>query len=369
MIDGSTSTVALMSDQRMLQTLGSTPAAVSEPLFRRLEGSPLARDEARRLLTCHHNEMAAVLMVAGFLRTLTYKRFVTYSRKVFIPLTNMCRDACGYCGFRREPTDYGARILTPSEVLEFAQKGQAAGCKEALLMLGDRPEARYEEARVMLRRLGYSSIIDYLIDIAQLLTEKTSLLPHSNAGLLTKREMTALREFNISLGLMLENVSERLCEKGGPHEFAFSKRPKSRLATIEAAGELGIPFTTGLLIGIGETPEETLDSLYAITRLHEKHGHLQEVIIQNLAPKPGTALANFSTPPLEEMLRTIAVARIILPTTVNLQAPPNLSPNAYHNLLSGGINDWGGVSPVTVDFVNPEAPWPEISALREATVS
>jgi 7,8-didemethyl-8-hydroxy-5-deazariboflavin synthase CofG subunit len=231
-------------------------------------------------------------------------------------------------------------------------------------MTGERPEARFKEARNILKKLGYKTTVEYLRDMCELVVKRTGILPHSNPGTMTKKEMAELREVNASMGLMLENVSPRLCEAGGPHEKAPSKHPKVRLAVIEHAGQLMIPFTTGVLIGIGETPEEIVDSLYAIKELHSRYGHIQEVIIQNFRAKPGTPMSNHPEPTREYMLRAIALARLIMGGEANIQAPPNLS-SYYPEYLDAGINDWGGVSPVTLDYVNPEAPWPQVSKLRE----
>lgn len=257
--------------------------------------------------------------------------------------------------------------MTPREVMAAAKVGEQAGCKEALFLMGDRPEVRFPEARETLRTFGHTTMIQYLRDMCELVVKSTSLLPHSNPGIMTKRELSDLRDVNISMGLMLENVSERLCDIGGPHEFAASKRPKARLATIEAAGELKIPFTTGILIGIGETPEERVDSLLTLRDIHRRHGHIQEIIIQNFRAKPGTPMAANAEPSTLEMVRTIALARLIFRGETNIQAPPNLTPEEFGRFLSAGINDWGGVSPVTRDFVNPEAPWPEIRNLAKIT--
>ncbi|MBI2372030.1 MAG: 7,8-didemethyl-8-hydroxy-5-deazariboflavin synthase CofG [Deltaproteobacteria bacterium] len=294
---------------------------------------------------------------------------VTYSPKVFIPLTTLCRDRCGYCTFRKDPGEAGAHTMLPEQVLAVARAGAAAGCKEALFSLGDRPEAAFPEMRDTLRALGHRTTLGYLREACALVLRESPLLPHANPGVMGRRDLGALRPVNVSMGLMLENVSERLCAPGGPHGDAPDKRPSVRLRTLEEAGRLRIPFTTGILIGIGETWEERVDSLLAIRALHERYGHVQEVIIQNFRHKATIPMRDHPEPSLLEMLRTVAVARLILPDEVNLQAPPNLTPGEYRWLLRAGINDWGGISPVTRDFINPEAPWPELRELREVTAA
>ncbi|MCP8309516.1 MAG: 7,8-didemethyl-8-hydroxy-5-deazariboflavin synthase CofG [archaeon] len=306
------------------------------------------------------------MSVASMIRDNYKGKRITYSRKIFIPLTNICRNRCGYCGFRKEPDDNDAEIMEPSKVLSFAKAGSKANCTEALFTLGEKPEQRYQEVSEELKRSGYNSILEYLRDMCEMVIKKTGLLPHSNPGVMTKSELADLKDVNASMGLMLENVSNRLCDKGGPHEFSPSKRPELRLATIENAGQLKIPFTTGLLIGIGESPEEIIDSLYAIKKINEKYGHIQEIIIQNFRAKPKTPMESHSEPDVKDIVKTIALARLIFLGKMNIQAPPNLS-NEYSAYLSAGINDWGGISPVTKDFVNPEAPWPEIKVLKRVT--
>ncbi|MGI8606464.1 MAG: 7,8-didemethyl-8-hydroxy-5-deazariboflavin synthase CofG, partial [Gaiellaceae bacterium] len=294
---------------------------------------------------------------------------VTYSPKVFIPLTKLCRDVCHYCTFARPPRRGERAYLTPNEVLAIAREGAAAGCHEALFTLGDKPERRYRAAREELAGLGCETTIEYLARMSRLVLEETGLLPHPNPGVTTPVELGLLRAVSVSQGIMLETSSERLSAKGGPHYGSPDKVPAARLATIEAAGLLGIPFTTGILIGIGETRVERLEALEAIRTLHESHGHIQEVIVQNFRAKPGTKMAAHPEPALDELLWTAAAARILLGPRMNVQAPPNLSYEEFPELLDAGINDWGGVSPVTIDHVNPEAPWPEVERLRAATES
>lgn len=289
---------------------------------------------------------------------------VTYSRKVFVPLTQLCRDVCGYCTFAKAPRKMAAAYLTPEEVLTIARAGAEAGCKEVLFTLGDKPEMRYAAARDALARLGFPTTVDYLAHIAGRVLNETGLLPHINAGVLTAADYQLLRPVSASMGLMLESASERLCGRGQPHFGSPDKVPAVRLSSIAIAGEASIPFTSGLLIGIGETREERVNALEALARLQAQHGHLQEVIIQNFRAKPNTKMAGAAEPSETELLWTITAARLILPPEVSLQAPPNLNPGRIAALLDAGINDWGGISPVTIDHVNPEAPWPLIEDLR-----
>ncbi|HEY7546985.1 MAG TPA: 7,8-didemethyl-8-hydroxy-5-deazariboflavin synthase CofG [Blastocatellia bacterium] len=323
----------------------------------------VTRGAARALIRARNgSEFDSLLKAAADLRDQFKGRAVTYSKKVFIPLTNLCRDYCGYCTFRKDAGQAGARTMTPDEVLAVAEAGAQLGCKEALFSLGDRPEALFPEMRDVLRRLGHRTTLSYLAEMCRRVFEETSLLPHANPGLMGRRDLEVLRETNPSVGLMLENISERLMTAGMPHSDAPDKRPALRLKTIEEAGRLRIPFTTGILIGIGETLDERIDSLFAIRDLHERYGHIQEVIIQNFRRKPDIAMRNHSEPTLHDHARTIAVARLVL-REMNVQAPPNLADDDYPFLLRAGINDWGGISPLTLDYINPEKPWPHIDAL------
>ncbi len=291
-------------------------------------------------------------------------KIVTFSPKVFIPLTHLCRDFCGYCTFRHSPESAPSLYMTPEEVLEVARAGERLGCTEALFTLGERPEQRYPEARQWLSDRGYATTLEYLTEMCRLVMEETDLMPHANPGTMSRRELAALQPFNPSMGLMLESTSPRLYQEGGPHEFAPSKRPRVRLRTMALAGELGIPFTTGLLIGIGETRRERIDAFLEIRSLHRTYGHIQEVIVQNFRAKPATPMEEADDASADELLWTVAVGRILLGPAMNLQVPPNLSASDYPAYLDAGINDWGGVSPLTIDFVNPEAPWPALPDLQ-----
>ncbi len=312
---------------------------------------------------------ADLLSAATELRASGKGNVISYSKKVFIPLTTLCRDYCTYCTFRKDPGQPGAHFMTPDEVLALAERGRQAGCKEALFSLGDQPEKIFPEAREFLRVQGYSRTLDYLAAMCELVLDKTGLLPHANPGVMDRAALVRLKDSNASVGLMLENVSPRLMRDGLPHAKAPDKVPALRLRTIEEAGKLSIAFTTGILIGIGETMEERIDSLFVIRMLHEKYGHIQEVIIQNFRAKPDIPMATHPEPSLEDMLRTIALARLILGPHMNVQAPPNLSYDDFPLLLEAGINDWGGISPVTRDFINPEAAWPQIARLQAETES
>jgi FO synthase len=327
----------------------------------------ISREDA--LLLAAHSTLPDLLTAATELRAQGKGSVITFSKKVFIPLTTLCRDYCSYCTFRKDPGRPGAHFMTPDEVLALAERGRQAGCKEALFSLGDQPEKIFPEAREFLREQGYSRTLDYLAVMCELVLEKTGLLPHANPGVMDRPALERLKDSNASVGLMLENVSPRLMRDGLPHAKAPDKVPALRLRTIEEAGKLSLAFTTGILIGIGETMEERIDSLFAIRTLHEKYGHIQEVIIQNFRAKPEIPMAANPEPSLEDMLRTIALARLILGPQMNIQAPPNLSYDDFPRLLEAGINDWGGISPVTKDFINPEAAWPQITRLKSETES
>src|SRR6266853_288149 len=326
---------------------------------------PISREAALQLAA--QSPLQELLSAATEIRAAGKGNVVSFSKKVFIPLTTLCRDYCSYCTFRKDPGQPGAHVMTPEEVLALAEQGRQAGCKEALFSLGDQPERIFPEASEFLSKQGFTRTLDYLAAMCELVLEKTGLLPHANPGVMDRAALTRLKDSNASVGLMLENVSPRLMRDGLPHANAPDKVPALRLRTIEEAGKLPIAFTTGILIGIGETMEERIDSLLAIRTLHEKYGHIQEVIIQNFRAKPEIPMAAHPEPSLEDMLRTIALARLILGPQMNIKAPPNLSYDDFPRLLDAGINDWGGISPVTKDFINPEAAWPQIAKLREET--
>jgi 7,8-didemethyl-8-hydroxy-5-deazariboflavin synthase CofG subunit len=327
----------------------------------------ISHAEACRLIETPAAALDELLARAAEVRDRGRGRTVTFSAKVFVPLTTLCRDYCGYCTFRRDPGESGARTLTPDEVVALAQAGGRLGAKEALFSLGDKPEAVFPEHREFLRRHGHRTTLGYLRAVCARVLAETPLLPHANPGVMSERDLSALREVNVSMGLMLETVAERLLARGMAHDRAPDKVPARRLKTIALAGKLAIPFTTGVLIGIGETPRERVDALAAIRDLHETHGHIQEVIVQPFRAKSRIPMRDHPEPSLHDTLRTLAVARLLLGPEVNIQAPPNLSPRDYGRLLAAGLNDWGGISPLTLDHINPEKPWPLIPELRRAT--
>ena len=342
-------------------SLAAVRPALVATLARAAAGEALSRDEAVALLddpACTE----PLLDVAGARRDAHWGTTVTYSPKVFLPVTNLCRDRCTYCTFRKDPGDPDAWTMLPEDIAAWSTRGRALGCKEALLCLGDKPEIAFREYRATLDSLGHATTAEY-VERASAIALDCGLLPHTNAGLLTGDEMARLRDVNVSLGLMLENVSPRLRERGQVHQWAPDKDPALRLRMLREAGELRIPFTTGLLIGIGETIAERVDTLVAIRDLHRAHGHIQEVIVQNFRAKPTIPLADAPEPDAVDLARTIAVARLVLDPEVSVQAPPNLSPDDHALLLRAGLNDWGGMSPLTPDYVNPEAPWPHVAAL------
>ena len=340
----------------------------SEKLCELSDAHPFSRQDACAWIACHDEHLPELLARAQALRDRFKPGVITYSRKVFIPLTNLCRDYCGYCTFRRDPGQPGAHTMTPEEVLAVAKAGEKLGCTEALFSLGDKPEMLFPEMRETLRKLGYNSTLHYLEAMCELVLRETTLLPHPNPGLMSAEWISRLCAVSPSMGLMLETTNESLLATNAAHDNAPDKLPSKRLRTIEDAGKQGIPFTTGILVGIGESSEDRVDSLLAIRDLHERHGHIQEVIIQNFRAKHGIPMHAWPEPSRGEMLRTIAVARLLMPE-VNIQAPPNLSDPDYEQLLDAGINDWGGVSPLTPDFINPELPWPHLAELEKRTCS
>ena len=346
-----------------------------EELIQQAVSGRLGTDETYELARYAIADPVPAMRVAAGVRDHFFGPRVSYSRKVFIPLTKLCRDNCGYCTFAHPPRPGEKAYLTPDEVLEIARAGAAAGCKEALFTLGDKPEKRYPEARRELEELGFGSTIEYLAHCCRLVLEETGLLPHANPGVLSEEEVSLLREVSVSQGIMLEEVSGRLLGRDLAHWASPDKVPERRLETLEAAGRQAVPFTTGILIGIGETVAERVDTLLAIRDVHERYGHIQECIVQNFRAKPGTRMAGWPEPSEDDMLATIALARLLLPQDVTVQAPPNLADAEtngvppYLRYIEAGINDWGGVSPVTPDHVNPERPWPHLEELEKATES
>jgi 7,8-didemethyl-8-hydroxy-5-deazariboflavin synthase CofG subunit len=348
-------------------SLDVSSAAAAVPISREV-ACRLLRDEddPRESDSAGSDSLPALLAAAQCARTKFKPGVITYSRKVFLPLTNLCRDYCGYCIFRRDPGEPGAHTMSPDEVMEVVRAGERMGCTEALFSLGDKPEALFPEMRETLRDFGYKSTLQYLEAMCDRVLRESSLFPHPNPGIMSAEWLERLSRVAPSMGLMLESTSTRLLAKGSAHDNAPDKDPAKRLRVMEDAGRLGIPFTTGILIGIGETAGERVDSLIAIRDLQEKYGHIQEVIVQNFRAKAGTPMASWPEPNRREMLRTLAVARLLMPN-MNIQAPPNLSDPHYADLLDAGINDWGGISPLTPDFINPEKPWPQLRDLEERT--
>lgn len=357
----------------MTGCIGELKAAIEKAMTgKRIDGP-----EARVLIRDVGDRFDDVTAAAAAMRDGRRGRAITYSRKVFLPLTNICRDFCGYCTFRRSPGEPGARTMSPEDVIEVVREGERLDCKEALFSLGDKPELVFAEMRATLADLGHSTTIGYLRRMCELVLEHSTLLPHPNPGVMTEDDLRSLKEVSVSMGLMLESTSRRLLERGGPHHGAPDKDPALRLETIAAAGRLQIPFTTGILIGIGETLDERIDALCAIRDLHDRYGHIQEIIIQNFRAKPDIRMRGHLEPELLDLARTIAVARLLFGAQMNIQAPPNLAldfatdiPDAdawapLRTLLDAGINDWGGISPVTIDHINPERPWPHLDWLQD----
>ena len=341
------------------------PDSIERALTRAAGGERLT--DARLLTLAEEAPLGRLCETARSARDLAHAGLVSYSRKVFIPLTQLCRDVCHYCTFAQTPRHLDAPYLLPEQILEIAEAGAEAGCNEALFTLGDRPEDRYRSARDALADLGYDSTLAYLEAMARLVFERTGLLPHLNPGLMSTADLERFRRVSVSSGIMVESLSQRLCERGGPHYGSPDKQPERRLETLRAAGEAAVPFTTGILIGIGETRRERVEALLAIRALHERNGHIQEIIVQNFRAKAGTLMATAPEPSLEEHRFSIAMARLVFGPRMNVQAPPNLQPGALAALVDAGINDWGGVSPVTPDHVNPEAPWPHLAELERET--
>ncbi|WP_328339950.1 bifunctional FO biosynthesis protein CofGH [Micromonospora sp. NBC_00421] len=352
---------------------GPTSASVRRALHRAATGRALDVDEAAALLAARGDELDELLRTAGEVRDAGLRDagrpgVVTYSKKVFIPLTRLCRDRCHYCTFATVPHRLPAAFLETDEVLAIARQGAALGCKEALFTLGDRPEERWPAARAWLDERGYDSTVDYLRACAVAVLEETGLLPHLNPGVLSWSELQRLKPVAPSMGMMLETTATRLwSEPGGPHFGSPDKEPAVRLRVLDDAGRVGVPFTTGILIGIGETPAERVEAIFAIRRSHREYGHLQEVIVQNFRAKPDTAMGGLPDAELHDLAATVAVARLLLGPKARIQAPPNLIEDEYDLLLRAGIDDWGGVSPLTPDHVNPERPWPQLDELARQT--
>ncbi|GAB3277742.1 5-amino-6-(D-ribitylamino)uracil--L-tyrosine 4-hydroxyphenyl transferase CofH [Parahaliea aestuarii] len=326
-----------------------------------------APDREQCLALAQVEDTAALATLAGELRDRGHRNVITYSRKLFLPLTHLCRDVCHYCTFAQTPKRVEQAYMSIEQVLEQCRAAEQLGCQEALLTLGEKPELRYSAARKALAEMGYATTLEYVEAVAAAILRETTLLPHINAGCMTAQEIARLRKVSASMGIMLESAAERLGEKGMPHYGSPDKEPARRLETIALAGAAQVPFTSGILIGIGETRRERIESLLALRDLHQQHDHLQEVIVQNFRAKPGTLMAQAPEPDLNELLWTIAVTRLVFGPAMNIQAPPNLSPGVLPQLVAAGINDWGGVSPLTPDYVNPEAPWPHLDRLAQET--
>jgi len=338
--------------------------STTNEIAQRIQNFPITKGEIFELIKKYDTKSLST--IAKISRDTCKNGPITYSRKVFINLINLCRDTCSYCTYKKELSDLDLSILTKDQALHIARLGKRLKCTEALIVTGERPEQKYPEFKEWLKKYDCSSTTEYIEQISNLILEETGLLPHTNSGTLNYDELSVLKKSNVSLGCMLETASDRLSGKNMPHEFAPSKNPKARIRVLENAGKLKIPITTGLLIGIGETLEEIIDSLIVIREINQKYGNIQEIIMQNHVPKSNTKMRNFLPPSHDLFLLTISLARIIMPH-MNIQVPPNLSPNLYSIYINAGINDWGGISPLTIDFVNPESPWPDIKDVKHAT--
>ncbi len=335
----------------------------SELLNKVFDGKEITHDDACQIYQELESNPFEIYKAAQIIRNKNKGRIVTYSRKVFFNLINLCRDTCSYCTYKSEPGEYKMSMMSKQDISSLAMVGSNHRCTEALFVTGERPEQKYEEARTWLKENGFTSTAEYLIHASEIALN-AGLFPHTNAGNLTKHEMRQLKNTNPSLGIMLENSSNRLVGKDMPHEFAPSKNPRARIQILENAGELSIPMTTGLLIGIGETPFEIIDSIFAIKSIHQRHGHIQEIILQNFQPKHNTVMQNVPGPEERYFKTMVALTRLIMPE-MNIQIPPNLSPDSYSGFLQTGINDWGGISPITPDYVNPEFSWPSIDTVQK----
>tara|TARA_B100000959_G_scaffold89872_2_gene95467 strand:- start:5925 stop:7094 length:1170 start_codon:yes stop_codon:yes gene_type:complete len=335
----------------------------SESLNNVLENKTISPQDVIEIYQQSLKDPTELFLTAQNIRKKFKNQTVTFSKKAFFNIINLCKDTCSYCTYKAEPGEEKLSLMSKQQITELLQLAKKYNCVEALFVTGEQPEKKYPEAREWLKENGFNSTSEYLIHASELALE-IGLFPHTNAGNLNFNEMRELKKTNVSMGIMLENVSERLTEKGMPHYLAASKRPKTRLEVLENAGKLKIPMTTGILVGIGETVEEIIDSIFAIKKLHQKYGNIQEVILQNFQPKPDTIMKNVPSANENYFKKVVALSRIIMPET-NIQIPPNLSPKSYQSFLSVGINDWGGISPLTPDFVNPEFSWPEINKVEE----
>ena len=340
-----------------------TSADLEYICFRAINNESISRADAMHVVSIDNKLLPLLLQTASKLRDRIKGRILTYSKNVFVPVTRLCRDRCGYCTFKIEPGD-GELFMSPAEVIDIARKGAQVGCTELLFVTGDKPELKYKVYRDALKNLGYETTAEYLIDLGRA-GLRENILPHTNLGLSTTEELINFRQSNPSMGLMLENISDRLLYNGEAHHGCPDKVPRLRMKTMEIAGELQIPWTTGILVGIGETWEERIDSLFAIKELNDRYGHIQEIIIQNFSPKVGIRMEGKPSPEFTDMMKLVAVARLIFGEEMNIQVPPNLNLDTYTYFTLAGINDLGGVSPITIDYVNPEAPWPQIEKMEK----
>lgn len=336
-----------------------------EPLNHLIDGKEITTSEAYEIFDSSQVNPSEIYKTATLLRNKHKKKSVTFSKKAFFNLANLCRDTCGYCTYKAEPGNDKLSLMSKKDVLELAKQAKKYRCVEALFVTGERPEEKYQRAQDWLKENGFSTTSEYLVHASEIALSE-GLFPHTNAGNLTKSEIGELKKTNASMGLMLENSSERLTGKNMPHHLAPSKNPKERLRVLESAGELKMPMTTGVLVGIGETPYELIESLFEIKKIHQKHGHIQEVILQNFQPKPDTKMRNSESAEENYFKKMVALTRVIMPQ-MNIQIPPNLSPSSYQSFIEVGINDWGGISPLTPDYVNPEFRWPEIKFVEAKT--
>lgn len=360
--DSKTDVILSMLD--LADNVAKSPSSkLSKILDSALSGNTISREDALFLVDLDAEQIPFLLFAASAIRDEGKGNILSFSKNIFVPLTRLCRNHCGYCTFKIEPGE--AEFFIPvGEVVEMARKGANIGCTELLFVLGDKPELKYQEYRDALGAIGYKSTAEYLIDVCKEGLEQ-GIFPHSNLGLSTVEELLALKKTNPSMGLMLENISDRLLKKGEAHNRCADKVPKLRMQTMQLAGELRIPWTSGILVGIGETWEERIDSLFALKDLNNDYGHIQEIIVQNFSPKEGIIMEKFPPPSFIDMLKTVAISRLIFGKDMNIQIPPNLNSENFSSYIFAGINDLGGVSPLTIDYVNPEAPWPQVSKMEE----